>query len=254
MSYMLSIATKRGAILAADSRGNFYRDNQPVAHYDTVQKVFRVNNKLGLATTNNEFIEGKSVSGLLNKFIRLYGEKTGIKSIIKDLAYFIKHEFRGRIPALFLSQQFIIAGYDKGGRLLRKDGTLRESIDVEDFSVIKSSGRCGINLPESTENFIQEEVKELAVEIINDFIINQSYLDGVEPWKRIGGPIDILWVPKKLEHRACWLKKKRFKKVDSMCDFLAWATHPDKVKIIEPHTREELEMVIEKLRAQSGYS
>lgn len=126
---MLSIATKNGIILAAESRANFYNEqNRPVAYYDVAEKVFRINDRIGLATINNEFIGGKLLSIVLEEFIHLKGKKVFVDNVHNELFDFLAEHLPNN-AVLIEKQQFIIGGY-KGDIPIRicKDGSGDSSI------------------------------------------------------------------------------------------------------------------------------
>jgi len=251
---MISITTKTGIVLAAESRGNFYDEQKrPVAYYDTVDKVFRINDRLGLVSTGNEFIDGNLLSLAIKNFAKSRGKEIVINNLFEDLFAFLRPRFP-TAARLLETQQFIAGGYGNGVAIVKCKNPNEGVRTFSGFQIIKASPHCDVGLPKSGEELNQEEAAGLVRKIIEDFALNGKYPDSAPPWQRVGGPIDILWIPRNKRFRVRWLKRKRSRKFKNICDFLAWARESEKVKLVEPFGRAELERIISIIEKQSNCS
>jgi len=192
---MLSIAAKNGIILAAESRANFYNERGvPAAYFDKVDKVFMINERLGLATTTNELIGGKLLSVVLKDFANSKENNTNINNICDKLFNFLAKQLPTN-ATLLKRQQFIIAGY-KGDEPIRVCKDNSGIFAHKGFAVIQSIKPPTVQVPSDTQNLTQRKAVELAKRIIKDYAQNGVYGDGIPAWQRVGGSIDILWIPR----------------------------------------------------------
>ncbi|MFH1956448.1 MAG: hypothetical protein ABIJ28_02265 [Patescibacteria group bacterium] len=248
MSYGVLIPIKKGILMAAESRGNFYNERGiPVAYYDTVQKIFRINDTIGLVTTGNEFLKGKLLSEVISEFIEQYRSILELEEVIDSLIEFIVSKIKD--SDLIRNQIFVVGGYkNEKPVIFYKDNSGINKL--QNIQIIKSSNFSSFSMPDYKKviKYSLNESIKLAIKIIKDFENNGNYPDGIEPRMRVGGPIDLLWLP--MNGKGKWIKRKEKIGFDSINDFLEWAKKCNEVKLVNNFTRDELVRVISKLQEE----
>lgn len=122
----------------------------------------------------------------------------------------------------------------------------------EDLNLIKPNISARMEIPTSTQNLNQKETIKLTTEIIRDYERNGVYKNGGPAWQRVGGPIDILWIPRNKKYNARWLRKKKGHGFKEICSFLKWVRKTEHVKLISDFGREEIERIISEIERQTS--
>lgn len=117
MSFIITVHTNEGIIMASDSRTTYNTSNiSPdgiitnfigVQMTDTTYKTFLCNPRIGISTCGAADINNIPIAGYIEKFI---SEKVTNESSVDSISYGLIEYF----SKYTLSTNFIVAGYDKG--------------------------------------------------------------------------------------------------------------------------------------------
>ncbi len=220
MSFIITVYTNEGIIMASDSRTTYsnqtvlpngeIRHNFGVQITDTTYKTFICNSRIGLSTCGDASINGTPIAGFIENFIsQKVTDDDSVEAICdKVMEHFSQYD---PVPAT----SFIVAGYnidDQKQHICRVYIATKEIIPIIDTSIpgtlwdgeadilkrlvkfvgIKNEDGTYTDLPNYSIGFnfftLQDAINfaEYAVDVT---IKTMSFQDCV---KTVGGPIDIL--------------------------------------------------------------
>ncbi len=110
-SYSIAAICRDGIVIAADTRGtSYYQENgikekEPLAYYDTIQKVFIIK-KYALSVTDNIIVGDKFLSYYINQFSTSLPVDINMQSFIKLFYHFIEKNYPGRAKEVLRLQIF----------------------------------------------------------------------------------------------------------------------------------------------------
>jgi hypothetical protein len=104
MSFIITIATKEGIVMAADSRltlsfpdPNFKDAQNPntklliaIPQSDSTQKLFVTRNHIGISTCGAASIKNTPISGFIESFIRTLPDEISVEDVAKGLLQFFR--------------------------------------------------------------------------------------------------------------------------------------------------------------------
>src|SRR6266498_67446 len=202
-SYSIAAICRDGIVIAADTRGaSYYQENgikekEPLAYYDTIQKVFIVK-KYALSVTGNIIIRDKFLSYYINQFNTSLPDDTNMQSFIKLFYHFIEKNY----PACakeFLRLQIFWCGY--------------ENNKPEICAINNGHYKCIVDLgsiqTDSASDFSDYYSRKLtckeAATLIESSIYRYAQKNSLT--HETGGPIMILKITP--ENKIVWLKNKK---------------------------------------------
>ncbi|MBE6987262.1 MAG: hypothetical protein E7432_00605 [Ruminococcaceae bacterium] len=233
MSFIITVYTHEGIVMASDSRityttyepnpnGKGALKNYGIQSTDTTYKTFMCNSTIGLSTSGASSIKNRPISIYIEDFIaKNVKEKTSVEEVSQKLIdYFGKFD---PVP----DAKFIVAGYDKGDMtahvhrvnvpaksITRKntenasatwDGETEILVRLLNTVAIKTSDGNYIDLKDYSMGFafftLQDAVDfaKYAVDVTAKTIAFQNRS------KTVGGPIDILAIK---PSGAFWVQHK----------------------------------------------
>lgn len=230
MSFIITVYTNEGIIMASDSRTTYTRTNTlpdgriekciGVQTTDTTYKTFICNKRIGISTCGTADINGKPIAGYIEQFV---AENANDDSSVDDISTRLLGFFSQFDPKPDVV--FIVAGYNSDNRqCIKQISVAKKSITLVDTSsagtvwngesevfqkvvmpvAIKRDDNY-IDLPPRNIGFnfftLQDAIDfaEYAVDITIKTMYFQDYVNTV------GGPIDILAIKPR---GAFWVQRK----------------------------------------------
>ena len=233
MSFIITVYTNEGIVMASDSRTTYTRTNTRsdgtveqlvgVQITDTTYKTFLCNARIGLSTCGTASINGMPIAGFIEDFIT---KKINDDSSIEDVAKELLDYFSAFNPAPNTS--FIVAGYnnnDPTQHICRVYVAAKSVVPIKDTNVpgalwdgetdvfirlfknvaLKQEDGTYADLNNYTTGFnfftLQDAI-DYAIYAVDVTIKTMFFQDRV---KTVGGPIDILAIKPR---GAVWIQRK----------------------------------------------
>lgn len=232
MSFIITVNTNEGIIMASDSRTTYTstkideNGNQKILFgtqiTDTTYKTFLCNSRIGISTCGDSSINYIPIAGYIEKFIV---EKVTEDSSVEDVANNLTEYFNNLSAGI--NTNFFVAGYNKGAlnpiviqiKLISKsiipidtsspgacwDGeitTLSKLLTPMYAKNIDGTFRALTNNPINFSFFTLQDAINFANYAVDVTIKTMAFENCV---KTVGGPIDILAIK---PERAFWIARK----------------------------------------------
>lgn len=192
MSLILFMETDEGLILSGDSRLSSKID--PNWHEDTTEKVFKCNERVGIAYHGDADIKGEPIEKIIKDFICTVDKDDIIKQITEKLKEYVKTKGNPET-------KLYVLGYEKSERKIYRINTIDASIDDLSYSLHGSGGDDDIAWGMIQGNFDVHATNEKALEFIT-----QIYTETMKFVDKVGGFIDILFIP--FDKNPIWIQHK----------------------------------------------
>jgi 20S proteasome alpha/beta subunit len=198
-SYWIGAICKDGIVIGADTRQHITYPNNPdstLAYYDTVQKVFAINNFL-IATEGDATIGGRYVYYYLNEFKNSQYGDCNILNCIQKLDTFFKSTYP-LVENQFLTLKINVVGYIKNTPFLCVYAK-NDIKCIKDSSFACVTSKCNM----AKRYSFKYDCKEMG-DIIEKEIRLFANKYGLS--KEIGGPIMVLKITP--DNQFHWVKNK----------------------------------------------
>lgn len=243
-SFVIAANCKDGIIIVSESRGNIYDkgkpNQQPIAFYDTVQKIFPIGNA-AIAATGQGLIETRFFSTIIKEFENGLNQQPKIAELLKEFLKFCKRTCSPGEYSLLENQVLFAAGYENGTPILcyydKRQANNPFYSGTADFieseeTIFKKKWTAESNC---------EDVADLADDAIKDHA-----KDG-NRWHTIGGPTDVL---KLSSTGVSWISKgtpdQTFSNLNDLRD--AYTDGTFNPSLIPPATKQDLDTLIAGIR------
>ena len=226
MSLIITAYTQEGIVIGADSCTTTYftKNNKELYKYGNCgEKIFLLNNKIGIAACGDAMINGTLLSVLINKYIYSKKEENiNIHQVEIDLKKMVEQTSAGKEYDVF----FHICGYENGKRYVSKfnyndkeshikdvserDGCIYDGqVDIVDlFSQnVAYKGTDGLYYDINVERCRYNELSlQETIEYVH-FLISTTIQHMRFTYKKdnVGFPVDILVIK---PNESLWMQKK----------------------------------------------
>lgn len=233
MSFIITVYTNEGIVMASDSRITYtntitlpngtIKERVGIQITDSTYKTFLCNNHVGISTCGASSIKGSPISGYIEQFI---AERVNEDSSVEDIVQQVVDYFSSVAPSL--GTNFIVAGYNKNDPLPHIS---RVYISTKSVFPIQDTSNSGV-VWDGEADILRRLIKNVAIKnpdgtysdldvfpIDYNFFTLQDAINFAEyavdvtiktiffqdRVKTVGGPIDILIIK---PSGASWIQRK----------------------------------------------
>lgn len=242
-SFVIAAICRDGIILASESRANFFDktddEQQPIAYYDGIQKIFPVGSA-AIAETGQGLILNVFFSAIVGQFTQDLRVGIQTNQLLPTFVSYCEQKLSPVAVAEVKRQKLFSAGYIGSHPTIcyfNQDQPGAPFGCIQDSGFIQSDVTLLTEYAEALPTMPAERMTDLVIEAI------ETYANQGDRWKTIGGPIDILLVAEESCH---WIEKNSqttdWKYIQDL--ITAYRAEELEINLIPPANRELLENLL----------